>query len=63
MNNLMKINDIWNKLSDDEKDEFINSKFTHDKNLNITLESITGTEKFTMNFGGVNVCSKCGKSS
>lgn len=63
MNNLLEINRIWLKLTEGERDEFINGKFINHKDSNITLESISGTENFTMHFGSVNVCSKCGKPS
>lgn len=61
MNNLLEINKVWSKLTEDERNEFINSKFINHNDSNVSLESISGTEKFTMHFGSVNVCSKCGK--
>lgn len=61
MNNLLEINNIWHKLTEAERNEFINSKFINPNHPNIGLESISGTENFTMHFGSVAVCSKCGK--
>lgn len=63
MNNLLEINKIWASLTENERNEFLNSKFIYSDNSSVSLESITGTESFTMQFGSVTVCSKCGRSS
>ncbi|MBG3092283.1 hypothetical protein ABN239_04095 [Providencia vermicola] len=61
MNNLSELNELWSKLSADEKIKFINSKIEYNDNVQVSLESISGNESLKMNFGSVFVCSKCGK--
>ncbi|GKW33449.1 MULTISPECIES: hypothetical protein [Pectobacterium] len=61
MNKLSKMNDLWKELSEDERIDFIKSKIQLIEGMSISLESISGSESLTMNFGSVSTCPTCGK--